>query len=105
MAGIIGLDSGLTIPIDNLELRRPLGPKEVSTVPRDIARSVSADSDSRLLEEETIKIRSGKPHQANTNLKVNIGNRVTKLTNNQRRKLSKKNKQLQQNLKEDLRLC
>jgi hypothetical protein len=92
IAGIIGLDSGLTIHIDNLELRRQLGPREVSTVSRDIARSVSADSESRLLEEETIRIRSSKPQQANKNPKVNTGSRVMKLTRNQRRKLSKRNK-------------
>ena len=44
LAGIIGLDSGLINYIDNLESRkRVIQPREISTVPRDIAREVSPD--------------------------------------------------------------
>jgi hypothetical protein len=42
IAGIIGLDSGLTIFIDRLESqKRDCQPREISTTPRDIARRVS----------------------------------------------------------------
>jgi len=44
IAGIIGLDEGLTIYIDLLEVRRKIGVCEVSTVSRDIRRSLSAES-------------------------------------------------------------
>jgi hypothetical protein len=45
IARVIGLDSGLTIHIDNLETRRHLEQRETSTIPRDIGSSVSEDSD------------------------------------------------------------
>jgi hypothetical protein len=51
IAGIIGLDSGLTMVIDNLEARKHVGYYRISTTPRDIARSVSVDSDQIELEE------------------------------------------------------
>jgi hypothetical protein len=44
IAGIIGLDSGLTIFIDRLELqKRAYQPREISAIPRDIARGVSPE--------------------------------------------------------------
>jgi hypothetical protein len=44
IAGIIGLDSGLTIFIDRLESqKRAYQPREISTIPRDIVRGVSTE--------------------------------------------------------------
>jgi hypothetical protein len=44
IAGITGLDSGLTIVMDNLETRKRVGQYRISTTPRDIVRSESVDS-------------------------------------------------------------
>jgi hypothetical protein len=52
IAGIIRLDSGLTIFIDNLETRKPERQHQISAIPRDIARAVSADSELNRIEEE-----------------------------------------------------
>ena len=47
IAGIIGLDSGLTIFIDRLESQKQAyQPREISTIPRDIARGVSTEKQS-----------------------------------------------------------
>jgi hypothetical protein len=44
IAGITGLDSGLTIFIDNLETRKRVGQYRISTTPSNIARSESVIS-------------------------------------------------------------
>jgi len=80
IAGIIGLDSGLVIHINNLESRRGVALRVVSTTPRDIARSVSVKSDQINLEEELLP-RKGKTRQRPWKT----------LTRNQRRKLAKQN--------------
>lgn len=41
IAGIIGLDKGLTISIENLEIRQGISYQELSTIPRNIRRSLS----------------------------------------------------------------
>jgi hypothetical protein len=47
IAGVIGLDIGLTTYIDNLELRRIISPiRGISATPRDIAREVSPEPQS-----------------------------------------------------------
>jgi hypothetical protein len=47
IAGILGLDSGLINFIDILETRKRVGQsREISTVPRDIARAVSVEDKS-----------------------------------------------------------
>ena len=44
IAGILGLDSGVRIFIDNLESRRRVGQqRDISTTPRDTARQVSVE--------------------------------------------------------------
>jgi len=40
IAGIIGLDEGLSIHIDNLVARREIDLREISSTPRDIARDI-----------------------------------------------------------------
>jgi hypothetical protein len=115
LAGVIGLDSGLIIFIDCLETRKQAyQPREVSTTPRDIARSISADPSLRIVEEGIIASRAierqpaGKPQTQPGNRVKKLskkqrrklagkpqtqpGNRVKKLSKNQRRKLAKKNK-------------
>jgi hypothetical protein len=47
IAGVTGLDSGLTIFIENLESRREAyQPRGISSTPRDIARGVSPEDES-----------------------------------------------------------
>jgi len=40
ISGIIGLTDALVIHINNLEIRRTIGLREISSTPRDIARDV-----------------------------------------------------------------
>jgi hypothetical protein len=54
IAGITGLDSGLTIFINNLETRKRVGQYRISTTPRDTARSEFIDSGQMKLEESFI---------------------------------------------------
>ena len=54
IAGITGLDSGLTIFIENLETRKRVGQYQISRTPRDIARQESVDSGQIQLEESLI---------------------------------------------------
>jgi len=59
LAGILGLDSGLTIFIDNLESRKYIHrSREISSIPKDIARIASVDLDQINIEEEIIQQRS-----------------------------------------------
>jgi len=59
IAGTLGLDSGLTIFIDNLESRgRTYRPREISNTPRDIVRIASVDLEQINLEEKIIQQRS-----------------------------------------------
>jgi anion-transporting ArsA/GET3 family ATPase len=86
IAGIIGLDTGLTIFIDNLESRKRIGQhREISTKPRDIARSVSADPDLNKLEESLIA--SDRVRNPRYNLRTIRTNRIQKLSKTQRKKL------------------
>jgi hypothetical protein len=56
IAGITGLDQGLVIYIDKLEVRRnTYQPREISTTPRDITRSESIDLQQNQLEETIIQ--------------------------------------------------
>jgi len=93
IARIIGLDSDLVINIDKLELRRQLGQREVSTTPRDIARSVSIDLDLRKAEEEFLLPNNYGNQQSKTNnrtIKANSGNGVKKFSRKQRKKINKR---------------
>jgi hypothetical protein len=92
IAGVIGLDSGLTIHMNILATRRHLEQREISTVPQDIARSVYEDSDQRKIEEELLPVSCHSKQQAKRNtrtLRSNTGNRVNKLFRRQRKKLAK----------------
>jgi hypothetical protein len=51
IAAITGVDSGLTIFVDNLETRKRVGQYRISTTPRDIVRSESVNSGQIKLEE------------------------------------------------------
>jgi hypothetical protein len=55
IAGVIGLDSGLTIFIDNLEIRKQIGENRISATPRDNARSESVDPEQLKIEETIIR--------------------------------------------------
>jgi len=48
IASIIGLDDQLRQHIDKLAIRQPTVAREISTVPRDIARDISIKSNKRL---------------------------------------------------------
>jgi len=43
IAGVTGLERGLTVYINNLESRRQISVPEISATPRDIARNVNAE--------------------------------------------------------------
>jgi hypothetical protein len=95
ITGVIELDSGQIIYIDNLETRRYLGQREVFTTTRGIARSVSADSDLRKIEEEFLLARiqdNQQPKRNTRTLRANSRNGVKKLSRRQRKNLAKQKK-------------
>jgi hypothetical protein len=61
IAGITGLDSGLTIVMDNLETRKRIGQYRISTTPRDIVRSESVNSGQIKLEESLTRNANNNP--------------------------------------------
>jgi hypothetical protein len=61
IAGITGLDSGLTIFIDNLETRKRVGQYRISTTPSNIARSESVISGQIKLEESLTRNANKNP--------------------------------------------
>jgi hypothetical protein len=88
IAGVIGLDSGLTTFIDNRETRRRVGQhRHISTTPRDIARSVSVDQDLNELEKELIV--ATKERNRKGNLRTIRTNQIQKLSKNQKKKLAR----------------
>jgi len=74
IARVIGLDNGLLIYINNSEARRNKVTRPVSSMPRDIARSVSADTRLTIIEKE---------------INSNPRDGVRKLSKSQRRKEAK----------------
>jgi hypothetical protein len=62
IAGIIGLDSGLMVFIDNLEIQKSIcQTRPISTIPRDIARAVSIeDTSSDYKPDPLIRTRRGR---------------------------------------------
>jgi hypothetical protein len=97
IAGVIGLDSELTIHIDNLHTRRQVNLREpasapetllrsVSQTPRDIARSVSVDQDSNIPEEELLAVTRRKNQRSRRNRRTSMINRVQKPSKKQSRK-------------------
>jgi hypothetical protein len=91
LAGIIGLDSGLTIFIDNLETqKRAKQHREISTIPRDIATSKSVDSDQRNLEESLIRINIKTPSpKAKKVTRSTTAGGIQKIPHRERRRISK----------------
>jgi hypothetical protein len=91
LAGIIGLDSGLTTFINNLEIwNRVRQPREISMIPRDIARSESVGSDKRNLEESLVQINHKIPSPTATRAtRSNPTGGIQKLTRKQRKRISK----------------
>jgi hypothetical protein len=88
IAGIIGLDSGLTIFIDNLESRRRVNQQRpISPTPRDIARSLSADPDLNKIEEDLLLATKGKKQKGN--LRTIRAPQIQKLSKNQKKKLAR----------------
>jgi hypothetical protein len=91
IAGITGLDSSLTIHIDNLVAQNSWAIQAVSTTPRDIARSVSASFNQTRFEEELLPRMERimqKPRQNSQTKRTNY-NGISKPSRKQRRKLAK----------------
>jgi hypothetical protein len=100
LAAVTGLDNGLINYIDNLYERsqiehqnsQGISFREISSTPRDIARSSSEDPGLRIIEEEILATRASDTQQPKGNLRINPENRVKKLSKRQRRKLARQNK-------------
>ena len=90
IAGITGLDSGLTIFIDNLEARKRVGQYRISTTPRDITRSESVNSGQIKLEESltrnAIKIP---PPKVSRVTRSNPAGGIQKLSRKERKGIAK----------------
>jgi hypothetical protein len=84
------LDSGLTIFIDNLEIqKRANQPREVSTVPRDIARSESVDQEQTKLEESIIRNKNKNPLKASRVIRSNPTGTIQKLSRREKKRIAK----------------
>jgi hypothetical protein len=94
LAGIIGLESGLTIYIDNLEIRKSAWqPREIPTTSRDIARSESGDLGQRSLEESITRINIKSPSPKVTRAtRSNPTGGIQKLSPIQRKRINKAKK-------------
>jgi hypothetical protein len=95
IVGILGLDSGLTIYIDTLEVRNQIRQLRISPTPRDIDRSVSANSQQIEIEKELLSSNTKSKNQTQRNnwsAKRNQGNKVSKLSKSQRKKLAKQSR-------------
>jgi hypothetical protein len=90
IAGITGLDSGLTIFIDNLETRKRVGQYRISTTPRDIVRSESVDSGQIKLEESLTpnKIKIPPPKVSRVTQSIPAGG-IQKLSRKERKRIAK----------------
>jgi hypothetical protein len=97
IAGIIGLDSGLTIYIDTLVHRDQIGQLRISPTPRDIGRSVSEDSQQIVIEKEVSSNTkpSIQPQKNSWSAKRNKGNKVSKLSKGQRKRLARQSRNKQ----------
>jgi hypothetical protein len=90
IAGIIGLDSGLTIFIDNLESRkRAHKPREISTTPRDIARSESVDPEQTKLEETILRNKNKNPLKVSRVTRSNPTGGIKKPSRKERKRIAK----------------
>jgi hypothetical protein len=95
IAGIIGLDSELTIFIDNLEIRRNTNqPREISTTPRDVTRSESVDPEQIKLEESILRNPNKNPSAARRVTRSNPAGGVPILSKRQRRRIAKAKRNL-----------
>jgi hypothetical protein len=90
IAGITGLDSGLTIFIDNLEARKRVGQYRISKTPRDIARSESVDSGQIKLEESIIRnANKNPPPKVSRVTRSNPAGGIQKLSRTERKRIAK----------------
>jgi hypothetical protein len=89
IAGKIGLDSGLTIYIDNLETRKRIGQNRISTTPRDIARSESVDSEQIKIEESLIQNTNTNPPKVQRVTRSNPAGGIQKLSRKERKRIAK----------------
>jgi hypothetical protein len=90
IAGIIGLDSGFTIFIDNLEARKHIGQHRICTILRDIARSVSVDPGQKTLEESLTQDTTRLPVPRTTGTaRLYSTERIRKTIRKHRKKLAK----------------
>jgi hypothetical protein len=94
IAGITGLDSGLTIFIDNLETQKTVGQYRISTTPRDIARSESIDSGQIKLEESlTRNANKNPPPKVRRATRANPAEGIQKLSRKERKRIAKAKRQ------------
>jgi hypothetical protein len=91
IAGITGLDSGLIIFIDNLESRKRIGSNQISTTPKDIARSESIDPELDKLGDSIIRHKNRNPTRDSRVTLSNPTGGIQKLSRNKRRRLAKAN--------------
>jgi hypothetical protein len=90
LAGIIGLDFRLTIYIDNLDNRRQITQRQISTSPPDIARSVSVESEHLNRDIQRLRIMDQRPPSDLTkSSRLHPKEGIQKLSKNQKRKLDK----------------
>jgi hypothetical protein len=86
------LDSELKIHIDKLATHNPARQyREISTTPRDIARSVSADPESNTIEEELLNVKRRDQNPGN-NLETYGSSRTRGLSKKQLRKQANANR-------------
>jgi hypothetical protein len=94
IAGITGLDSGLTIFIDNLETQKSVGQYRISMIPRDITKSESIDSGQIKLEESlTRNANKNPPPKVSKVTRSNPAERIQKLSRKERKRIAKAKRQ------------
>jgi hypothetical protein len=89
IAGIIGLDSGIIIFIDTLEIRKRNGQIRISPTRRDIARSVSVDSEQTKFEEILIRKTNQPPPKVSRITRSNPAGGIQKLSRKNRKRIAK----------------
>jgi hypothetical protein len=90
IAGIIGLDSGLTNIINNPDSRRRVGQHhQISTTPRDIARSESVDPEETKLEELIIQNKGKNIPRVSRIIRSNPAGGIQKLSRKERKRIAK----------------
>jgi hypothetical protein len=87
--GVIGLDPGLTIFIDNLETRKRIEQNRISTTPRDITRSESVDLEQIKLEELIIQNTNKNAPKVSRVTRLNPAGGIQKLSSKERKRIAK----------------